>query len=75
VGGLQIEFKDNFQKAHGAKLGFMHADVKAPAVALQEQPEVNAHIDGGDIVYRDFVDIAAKVSTAEGFAVPNDSWL
>jgi 2-oxoglutarate dehydrogenase E2 component (dihydrolipoamide succinyltransferase) len=67
---LRNEFKDDFQKAHGAKLGFMSAYVKASAVALQEQPEVNAFIDGGDIVYRDYVDISVAVSTPKGLVVP-----
>lgn len=67
---LRREFKDDFQKAHGAKLGFMSAYVKASAVALQEQPEVNATIDGNDIVYRDYVDISVAVSTAKGLVVP-----
>lgn len=67
---LRNEFKDDFQKQHGAKLGFMSAYVKAAAVALQEQPEVNAFIDGGDIVYRDYVDISVAVSTPKGLVVP-----
>ena len=67
---LRKEFKDAFEKRHGAKLGFMSAFVKACTVALQEQPEVNAFIDGDDIVYRDYVDISVAVSTPKGLVVP-----
>lgn len=67
---LRKEFKEAFEKRHGAKLGFMSAFVKACTVALQEQPEVNAFIDGDDIVYRDYVDISVAVSTPRGLVVP-----
>lgn len=67
---LRKEYKDAFEKRHGAKLGFMSAFVKACTVALQEQPEVNGFIDGDDIVYRDYVDISVAVSTAKGLVVP-----
>jgi 2-oxoglutarate dehydrogenase E2 component (dihydrolipoamide succinyltransferase) len=67
---LRREFKDAFEKKHGAKLGFMSAFVKACTVALGEQPEVNAFIDGNDIVYRDYVDISVAVSTPKGLVVP-----
>lgn len=67
---LRMEFKEAFEKRHGAKLGFMSAFVKACTVALQEQPEVNAFIDGDDIVYRDYVDISVAVSTPKGLVVP-----
>lgn len=67
---LRKEFKDAFLKRHGAKLGFMSAFVKACTVALLEQPEVNAFIDGDDIVYRDYVDISVAVSTPKGLVVP-----
>lgn len=67
---LRSEYKDAFEKRHGARLGFMSAFVKASTVALQEQPEVNAFIDGDDIVYRDYVDISVAVSTPKGLVVP-----
>ena len=50
-------------KKHGIKLGFMSAFVKASAYALTQQPTVNAVIDGGEIVYRDYVDISVAVAT------------
>lgn len=67
---MRRDFKEAFEKKHGAKLGFMSAFVKASAVALHEQPEVNAFIDGDDIVYRDYVDISVAVSTPGGLVVP-----
>ena len=67
---LRREYKDAFEKRHGAKLGFMSAFVKACTVALEEQPEVNGFIDGDDIVYRDYVDISVAVSTPKGLVVP-----
>jgi 2-oxoglutarate dehydrogenase E2 component (dihydrolipoamide succinyltransferase) len=60
----------SFQKKHGIKLGFMSPFVKAAAYALQDQPVVNAVIDGNDIVYRDFVDISVAVATPKGLVVP-----
>jgi len=67
---LRSDYKDDFFKKHNVKLGFMSAFVKASAICLQEQPEVNAFIDGGDIVYRDYVDISVAVSTPTGLVVP-----
>ncbi|XP_065353068.1 dihydrolipoyllysine-residue succinyltransferase component of 2-oxoglutarate dehydrogenase complex, mitochondrial [Cloeon dipterum] len=61
---------DAFQKKHNLKLGFMSAFVKASAYALQDQPVVNAVIDGNDIVYRDYVDISVAVATPKGLVVP-----
>ncbi|CAB0010505.1 unnamed protein product [Nesidiocoris tenuis] len=62
--------QDAFTKKHGVKLGFMSAFVKAAAYALQEQPVVNAVIDGAEIVYRDYVDISVAVATPKGLVVP-----
>ncbi|GAB0488900.1 hypothetical protein MMPV_000113 [Pyropia vietnamensis] len=67
---LRNEYKDAFEKRHGVKLGFMSPFIKAATVALQEQPEVNAFIDGDDIVYRDYVDVSVAVSTPTGLVVP-----
>jgi len=69
-----IEFRkqhqEAFQKKYGLKLGFMSAFVKAAAYALQDQPVVNAVIDGNEIVYRDYVDISVAVATPKGLLVP-----
>lgn len=60
---MRNKFKDDFQKKHAIKLGFMSAFVKASAYALQDQPVVNAVIDEQEIVYRDYVDISVAVAT------------
>lgn len=59
-----------FSKKHNIKLGFMSAFVKAAAYALQDQPVVNAVIDEGEIVYRDYIDISVAVATPKGLVVP-----
>jgi 2-oxoglutarate dehydrogenase E2 component (dihydrolipoamide succinyltransferase) len=61
---------DSFQKKHGLKLGFMSAFLKASAYALQDQPVVNAVIEGNEIIYRDYVDISVAVATPKGLLVP-----
>jgi len=67
---LRNKYKDSFEKTHGVKLGFMSAFAKAAAAALQEIPAVNAVIDGGDIVYRNYVDISVAVASPRGLVVP-----
>jgi len=67
---LRKETQDAFTKRHGIKLGFMSAFVKAAAYSLQQQPTVNAVIDGQEIVYRDYVDISVAVATPKGLVVP-----
>ena len=64
------EVQEAFTKKHGVKLGFMSAFMKASVHALKEQPVVNAVIDDGEIVYRDFIDISTAVSTPTGLVVP-----
>ncbi|VDP66024.1 unnamed protein product [Echinostoma caproni] len=67
---LRNSYKEVFQKKHGVKLGMMSTFAKASAVALQDQPAVNAVIDGGDIIYRDYIDISIAVATPKGLVVP-----
>ena len=67
---LRNEFKDSFEKKHGVKLGFMSFFVKACCHALKEVPEVNAEIDGGDIVYKNYVHMGVAVGTPTGLVVP-----
>mmetsp|Transcript_1381 Transcript_1381/g.4133 ORF Transcript_1381/g.4133 Transcript_1381/m.4133 type:complete len:537 (-) Transcript_1381:672-2282(-) len=67
---LRSDYKEDFFKKHKVKLGFMSAFVKACTTTLQEQPEVNAYIDAGEIVYRDYVDVSVAVSTPTGLVVP-----
>lgn len=59
-----------FQKKFNMKFGFMSAFVKASAYALQDQPVINAVIDGAEIVYRDYIDISVAVATPKGLVVP-----
>ncbi|MDO9524764.1 MAG: 2-oxoglutarate dehydrogenase complex dihydrolipoyllysine-residue succinyltransferase [Gemmobacter sp.] len=67
---LRNEFKDVFEKKHGVKLGFMSFFVKACCHALQEVPEVNAEIDGQDVVYKNYVHMGVAVGTPSGLVVP-----
>jgi 2-oxoglutarate dehydrogenase E2 component (dihydrolipoamide succinyltransferase) len=67
---LRTRFKDEFEKKHKVKLGFMSLFVKAATAALQAEPSVNAVIDGGDIVYRDYTDISVAVASPTGLVVP-----
>ncbi|CUH49374.1 2-oxoglutarate dehydrogenase complex dihydrolipoyllysine-residue succinyltransferase [Ruegeria atlantica] len=70
VMGLRNEYKDLFQKKHGVKLGFMSFFTKACCHALKEVPEVNAEIDGTDIVYKNFVHMGVAAGTPQGLVVP-----
>ena len=67
---LRSEYKDLFLKKHGVKLGFMSFFTKACCHALQEVPEVNAEIDGTDIVYKNFVHMGIAAGTPTGLVVP-----
>jgi 2-oxoglutarate dehydrogenase E2 component (dihydrolipoamide succinyltransferase) len=70
VMGLRNEYKDLFEKKHGVKLGFMSFFTRACCVALKDVPEVNAEIDGTDIVYKNFVHMGIAVGTPAGLVVP-----
>jgi 2-oxoglutarate dehydrogenase E2 component (dihydrolipoamide succinyltransferase) len=67
---LRNEYKDLFEKKHGVKLGFMSFFTKACCHALREVPEVNAEIDGTDVVYKNFVHMGIAVGTPNGLVVP-----
>ena len=69
---LQLRKKhgEHFQKRHDVKLGFMSLFVRACCAALQEFPEVNASIEGDDIVYHNFCDIGVAVGSERGLVVP-----
>lgn len=67
---LREKYQESFVKKYGIKLGFMSIFAKACAKALLEMPDVNAKIDGDDIVYHDFVDISIAISTPNGLVVP-----
>ncbi|MEG3115342.1 2-oxoglutarate dehydrogenase complex dihydrolipoyllysine-residue succinyltransferase [Salinicola sp. 4072] len=70
VMALRSQYKDTFLKAHDVKLGFMGFFVKAATEALKRFPDVNASIDGTDIVYHGYQDIGVAVSTPRGLVVP-----
>ena len=70
VMALRHEYKDLFLKKHGVKLGFMSFFTKACCHALREVPEVNAEIDGTDIVFKNFVHMGIAAGTPTGLVVP-----
>jgi len=67
---LRESHKESFLKKHGVPLGFMSFFVKASAEALKESPDVNASIDGNDLVYHDYYDIGIAVGSERGLVVP-----
>ena len=70
VMALRNEYKDLFLKKHGVKLGFMSFFTKACEHALNEVPEVNAEIDGTDVVYKNYVNMGIAAGTPTGLVVP-----
>jgi 2-oxoglutarate dehydrogenase E2 component (dihydrolipoamide succinyltransferase) len=70
VMNLRNQYKDVFEKRHGAKLGFMSFFVKACVEALKDIPAVNAEIDGADIIYKNYYHIGIAVGTEKGLVVP-----
>ncbi len=70
VMGIRNEYKDLFEKKHGVRLGFMGFFVKACTHALKEIPEVNAEIDGQDVVYKNYCHVGVAVGTPNGLVVP-----
>ncbi|KAF8875470.1 hypothetical protein CPB85DRAFT_548366 [Mucidula mucida] len=67
---MRKKYKDEIQKEHDVKLGFMSAFAKACALALKEIPSANASIEGDEIVYRDYVDLSVAVATPKGLVTP-----
>jgi 2-oxoglutarate dehydrogenase E2 component (dihydrolipoamide succinyltransferase) len=67
---LRSEYKDSFEKKHGVRLGFMGFFVKACVQALHDVPAVNAEIDGGDIVYKNYYHVGVAVGSDKGLVVP-----
>jgi 2-oxoglutarate dehydrogenase E2 component (dihydrolipoamide succinyltransferase) len=70
VNDLRARYKDQFEKQHGVKLGFMSFFTKACVEALKKFPSVNASVEGNDIVYHDYFDVGVAVSTDRGLIVP-----
>ncbi|QSX38591.1 2-oxoglutarate dehydrogenase complex dihydrolipoyllysine-residue succinyltransferase [Shewanella sedimentimangrovi] len=67
---IRKQYQDIFEKKHGIRLGFMSFYVKAVTEALKRFPEVNASIDGDDIVYHNYFDVSIAVSTPRGLVTP-----
>ncbi len=67
---IRKQYQEVFEKKHGIRLGFMSFYVKAVTEALKRYPEVNASIDGEDIVYHNFFDVSIAVSTPRGLVTP-----
>ncbi|MFM9889814.1 MAG: dihydrolipoyllysine-residue succinyltransferase, partial [Rickettsiales bacterium] len=70
VMALRNEYKDEFEKKHGVRLGFMGFFVKAAVAALKQIPAVNAEISGDEIIYKNYYDIGVAVGGANGLVVP-----
>ncbi|MBK8670942.1 MAG: 2-oxoglutarate dehydrogenase complex dihydrolipoyllysine-residue succinyltransferase [Saprospiraceae bacterium] len=70
INELRKKYQDRFVLKYGIKLGYMSLFAKACAKVLMEMPDVNAMIDGNDIVYHDYVDISVAISTPNGLVVP-----
>lgn len=70
VMSLRSKYKDQFEKTHGARLGFMSFFVKAVTEALKQYPVINASVDGQDIIYHGFYDIGIAVGSPRGLVVP-----
>lgn len=67
---LRGQYKERFEKSHGVKLGFMSIFLKAATEALKRYPDINASIDGDDVVYHGYCDIGVAVSSERGLVVP-----
>ena len=67
---MRTQFKDEFEKRHGVKLGFMSFFVKAVVEALKKFPIVNAAVDGDDIIYHGYFDVGVAVGSERGLVVP-----
>lgn len=70
VSSLRKSYRDEFEQKYGVKLGFMSFFVKAACAALAEYPEVNAFVDGEEIVYNDYYNIGVALSSERGLIVP-----
>lgn len=70
VMGVRAKYKDTFSEQHGVRLGFMSFFVKAAQYALQAFPEVNAYLDGTDVLYNDYVNIGVALSSDKGLLTP-----
>jgi len=67
---LRSEYKDNFEKKHGVRLGFMSFFVRASVIALKEWPAINAEIYGEELIYKNYYNVGVAVGTPQGLVVP-----
>ena len=67
---LRSEYKDNFEKKHGVRLGFMSFFVRAACIALKEWPAINAEIYGEELIYKNYYNVGVAVGTPQGLVVP-----
>ena len=70
VMALRSEFRNDFERKHGVRLGFMSFFIKACVTALEEIPAINGEIDGDEIIYKNYYDIGVAVGTPQGLVVP-----
>ncbi|MEW8432290.1 MAG: 2-oxoglutarate dehydrogenase complex dihydrolipoyllysine-residue succinyltransferase [gamma proteobacterium symbiont of Ctena orbiculata] len=70
VSELRVRYRDEFEKRHNVRLGFMSFFVKASVEALKQYPIINATVDGDDILYHGYFDIGIAVSSPRGLVVP-----
>ena len=70
VTGLRSRYREEFEREHGVRLGFMSFFVRACCLALKEFPEVNSRLEGEELVYQDYCDLGVAVSTEGGLLVP-----
>ncbi len=70
VMGIRNQYKEQFEKKHGVRMGFMSFFTKACCHALKEIPEVNAEIDGTDVIYKNYVHMGVAAGTPTGLVVP-----
>ena len=67
---LRSEYKDDFEKKHGVRLGFMSFFVRAACIALKEWPAINAEIYGEELIYKNYYNVGVAVGTPQGLVVP-----
>ncbi|MEQ8804211.1 MAG: dihydrolipoyllysine-residue succinyltransferase, partial [Rhodospirillales bacterium] len=70
VMALRAEYKEVFEKKHGARMGFMSFFVRAACIGLKEWPAVNAEIYGDEIIYKNYYNVGVAVGTPQGLVVP-----
>ena len=67
---LRINYKEEFENKHGAKLGFMSFFVRACCIALKEWPSINAEVSGDELIYKNYYNVGVAVGTPQGLVVP-----